>query len=248
MKSVIALAALTAFVSATSSASAVHAGDDVVPVAIYRGPAACDDCPEALARAITRVSPRYRVTFVGPNERQDITDASLRHFKIYVQPGGGQDIAAALTQLGPQRVQAIRRFVTDGGNYLGLCMGAYLADRSNIGLIDDQLDSEVRRPGSSATDEDDTAVPVRWGGQVETLYYQDGPFFPAHADGRSFRQLAAYRNGDVAAAHYRAGSGSVVLSGPHPEADASWFADADLPRTMMPAGAPIKTLLDQFAL
>ncbi|AXJ95975.1 BPL-N domain-containing protein [Sphingomonas sp.] len=243
MKLITVLAALLAFVTASSSAFATHATDRVVRVAIYRGPAACEDCAEALQRAIGALDPRYHVDFVGPAERTDVTPATLRDYAIYIQPGGGQDIAAARRALGAARARAIRDFVAHGGRYLGLCMGAYLADRSNLGLIDADLDSEVGRPGSAATSEDDTIVPVRWGGHAATLYYQDGPFLP-DAEAAGFRPIASYANGDIAAARYRRGAGVVVLSGPHPEADASWFDEAEIDRTLMPAGQPIRVLLD----
>lgn len=246
MKLIIALAALLALAGASSAALALHAHRKPIRVAVYRGPASCDDCSEALARAIRKADPRYRVDFVGPRERDDVDAGTLRRYQIYVQPGGGQDIDAALEALGPRRVAAIRAFVAGGGGYLGLCMGAYLADRSDIGLIADDLDSEVRRPGSSARSEDDTVVPVRWAGRTQTLYYQDGPFLPAHADAPDFRRIATYRNGDIAAARYASGRGTVVLSGPHPEADDSWFDEADLPVAAEPTGDPIKALLTQF--
>lgn len=35
-------------------------------------------------------------------------------------------------------------------------------------------------------------------------------------------------SGDLAAAYYRCGDGNVGLIGPHPEADVTWFEDADL--------------------
>ena len=244
MKAFTVLAALPALAAASSSALAVRRDADVVRVAIYRGPAACEDCAEALERAIHRADPRYRIDFVGPNEATDVTPTTLRGYAIYIQPGGGQDIPAALRALGPQRAQAIRGFVTHGGRYLGLCMGAYLADRSNLGLIDNDLDTEVGRPGSAAMSEDDTVVPVRWGVRRQTLYYQDGPFFPIAGAHTGFQPIGVYANGDVAAARYRHGRGTIVLSGPHPEADASWYDDADLDRGTMPQGQPITVLLD----
>lgn len=246
MKPFTVLAALLAFAAASSSAFAIRRDTDAVRVAIYRGPAACDDCAEALARAIHRTDPRYRIDYVGPHEAADVTPATLRRYAIYIQPGGGQDIPAALRALGPERAQAIRGFVTHGGRYLGLCMGAYLADRSNLGLIDADLDSEVGRPGSAAMDEDDTVVPVQWGARRKTLYYQDGPYFPNAGPRSGFQPIGLYANGDVAAARYRSGQGTIVLSGPHPEADASWFDDADLDRSTMPQGQPIRMLLDRL--
>lgn len=245
MKLVVALVAASAFAGVSVPAIADRAGLGVIHVAVYRGPASCEDCSEAIARAVAKLGYHYRAQFVGPGEKLDITPASLSRFQVYVQPGGGQDIDAALADLGPNRTTAIRQFVSRGGGYVGLCMGAYLAGASDIGLVRDDLNSEVRRPRFPVTTIDDAAVPVRWAGQVQSLYYQDGPYLYPRPDDRGYRPIATYQNGDLAAARYSLGKGVVVLSGPHPEADASWFDDAGLPANELPSGAPFKSLLDQ---
>lgn len=215
-----------------------------VAVAVYRGPAGCDDCSETVRTAIERLDPRYRVDFVGPAERIDITPANLRRYSLYVQPGGGQDIPAALASLGDARSAAVRDYVAQGGRYLGLCMGAYLADAGNLRLIPDDLDSEVGRPGFPVTTIDDAAVAVRWAGHDDHVFYQDGPYLPSsHAPG--VRVLATYANGDIAAARYPFGRGVVALSGPHPEADASWFEQADIPPASRPRTSLFKSLVDE---
>lgn len=213
-------------------------------VAVYRGPAGCDGCSETVRTAIERLDPRYRVDFVGPAEPLDITPANLRRYRLYVQPGGGQDIPAALASLGEARSAALRDYVAQGGRYLGLCMGAYLADANNLALIPEELDSEVGRPGFPVTTIDDTAVAVRWAGHDDHVFYQDGPYLPpSHAPG--FHVLATYANGDIAAARYAFGQGVVALSGPHPEADADWFDQAGIPPESRPQTALFKNLLDE---
>lgn len=218
----------------------------VVRVAVYRGPAACDGCAQTAKEAIERLGSRYRVDFVGAHERKDITPETLSHYDVYVQPGGGQDIPAALRRLGDRRVEAIRRFVQQGGRYLGLCMGAYLADASNIGLIQDDLDSEVGRPGFEADTVDDYAVDTWWHGRRNSVFYQDGPYFPASSESPGYRAIATYANGDVAVARYDLGHGTVVLTGPHPEADESWFDDAGIPLERMPRDDLVRLLMQEL--
>ncbi|BBP76285.1 hypothetical protein PHLH7_23890 [Pseudomonas sp. Ost2] len=115
--------------------SLAQAGAPVTHVAIYRGPAGCDDCSESVKQALQRLAPGYQIDFVGADEPIDITPQTLARYDLYVQPGGGQDIPGALDSLGHARATAIRDYVAHGGRYLGLCMGAYLADNSNLGLI-----------------------------------------------------------------------------------------------------------------
>lgn len=63
MKSYAIAAALLAF--ATVSA---HAATPLTHVAIYRGPAGCEDCSESVKRALLRLDPTYQIDFVGADE------------------------------------------------------------------------------------------------------------------------------------------------------------------------------------
>lgn len=248
MKFASVLLAAAAVLGVSPVASTADAKDGAIRVAVYRGYASCDNCSETVKSAIENIDSRYRVDFVGPGERIDISTESLAGYDIYVQPGGGQDIPGALNSLGDDRVAAIQSYVAHGGRYLGLCMGAYLADASNIGLIPHDLDSEVGRPGFPVKTIDDEAVAVRWDGRRESVFFQDGPYlWPASGDA-GFREIARYENGDLAAARYSHGKGLVVLTGPHPEADEAWFEDADIPLDKMPSRDLIKGLLSQLGV
>ncbi|OIN48364.1 BPL-N domain-containing protein [Pseudomonas costantinii] len=225
-------AVLLAF--AVLSLSWVQAATPITHVAIYRGPAGCNDCSENVKKALQRLSPNYQIDFVGADEAIDITPQSLARYDLYVQPGGGQDIPGALDSLGDARAQSIRDYVAKGGRYLGLCMGAYLADNSNLGLIPHDLDSEAGRPGFEVPGIADAAVRVKWDGKPDSVFYQDGPYFPKPDAASPYTPLATYQNGDVAAARYTYEKGVVVLSGPHPEAGPEWFEKADIPLSKMP--------------
>ncbi len=87
---------------------------------------------------------------------------------------------------------------------------------------------------------------MRWKGRPDSVFFQDGPYFPKSNQG-GFRALATYANGDVAAARYSFGRGTVVLSGPHPEADRSWFEQAEIPLDRMPRTPVLQALFDEFA-
>jgi len=222
--------------------SVAGAKSETVRVAVYRGPASCEDCSETAKQAIEKLGPQYRVDFVGTNEKIDITPQTLSRYDVYVQPGGGQDIPAAYKSLGDERVEAIQRYVAGGGHYIGLCMGAYLASGSGFGLISQELESEVGRPGFPVKSIESTAVQIAWAGQNRSIYFQDGPYMlKANGDPR-FKSIASYQNGDIAAARYSFKKGVVVLSGPHPEADASWFNEAEIPEEKMPGPDVLRSL------
>ena len=228
--------AATLLAFATLHPLPVHGATPITHVAIYRGPAGCADCSENVKTALQRLNPNYQIDFVGADEPIDITPHTLARYDLYVQPGGGQDIPGALDSLGDERAEAIRDYVAKGGRYLGLCMGAYLADDNNLGLIPHALDTEAGRPGFEVTGIDDAAVRVTWAGQADHVFYQDGPYFPKASADAPYKTLATYHNGDVAAARYAYQKGVVVLSGPHPEAGQEWFENADIPLDKMPRG------------
>ncbi|MFK3647855.1 BPL-N domain-containing protein [Lysobacter enzymogenes] len=222
-----------------------HAGarSDTVRVAVYRGPASCENCSETLKQAIEALGPNYRVDFVGAHEPIDITPANLARYDVYAQPGGGQNIPAAFASLGDARVDAIHDYVAGGGRYLGICMGAYLASGSGLGLVPHELESEVGRPGFEVDGSEDAVVAVRWQGRAQTVFYQDGPYLRRAPKDPGFRTIATYANDDIAAARYTFGRGVVVLSGPHPEADESWFEEAGLPLEDRPDDRLLRSLL-----
>lgn len=221
----IALALLVAGLLALPAAPASAAVGAAPKVAVYRGAAGCRGCSEMVVDALRATGLPLTIVYVGEREPLHVTPATLRDVDLYIQPGGGQDIPAAYAALGDDGAAALRDFVSGGKGFLGLCMGAYLADRDGIGLVDVALQSEVGRPRSGIDDEGDHTIAIRWDGTWQRVYYQDGPFLTGSAaDG--FVPIAQYGNGDVAIARYRHGRGTVVLAGPHPEADERWMDEA----------------------
>nr|WP_257469519.1 BPL-N domain-containing protein [Pantoea allii] len=199
-----------------------------VNIAVYRGAAGCKGCSEMVVKALANTGLNIVISYIGENEKLKLNRQNLKKFELYIQPGGGQDIPAAYDAIGDEGAEALRDFVRSGNRYLGLCMGAYLADKDWIGLINVPLDSEVGRPGSNATDEGDYTLSIRWGSREESVYFQDGPYLSNSTKNPGFTPISYYSNGDIAMAAYTYGKGKVVLSGPHPEADESWI-DASEP-------------------
>ena len=193
---------------------------------VYRGPAACSGCAEAVA-ALLRSSPAgFRTEYCGPNEQRQISSDSLAEAAVYAQPGGGE-VRAAWRKL-RDYAELIRGFVDDGGHYLGFCLGAYLAAAEpGFGLIDGKVDQYISTHGASVHSTDDTIIEVRWRGRARHMYFQDGPTFQLRAEAPG-TVLATYDTGAAAAVVATFGAGRVGLVGPHPEADRSWYADAGL--------------------
>lgn len=58
---------------------------------VYRGPASCEGCPEAVASLLQSSPSQFDVEFAGPNENIDINETTLRGVQLYAQPGGGSE-------------------------------------------------------------------------------------------------------------------------------------------------------------
>lgn len=195
-------------------------------VGIFNGAGTCPGCGETVAGFF--LQRQDKVVYL--NEKT-LNAAALAGIQVYVQPGGSDDIDETLNALSRAQVEALRRFVADGGSYLGICAGAYLAGRYSsaqdkrpaFGLVGiDEVQEEIR-------DARPTLLEVEWGGQRRWVYSQSAPQLGRRApDGA--RVLARYRrSGHIAGLSTRFGRGRVVLLGPHFEADADWFRQDGLP-------------------
>ncbi|MEV7928352.1 MULTISPECIES: BPL-N domain-containing protein [unclassified Kitasatospora] len=232
----VAAALLTASACGASPVSDGAAGDAVAaadgrPLAlVYRGPAACEGCPEAARELLERDG--FAVRYVGPEERLRFGAGVLAGAALYVQPGGtnGQEVSTAwgLLQRDPGfSPELVRDYVRGGGRYLGLCMGGYLAGDPGYDLLPGDSGQYIRSRGATVTDEQDRLVDVAWRGRPQRMYFQDGPYFDV--DGPGVDVLARYSNDRAAAVIAPYGSGRVAVSGPHPEAPADWYRDYHLP-------------------
>ncbi|MGW1290917.1 BPL-N domain-containing protein [Streptomyces sp. NPDC001118] len=194
---------------------------------VYRGPAALQGCPEAVADLLASGPWNLDVRYTGPREALPLSAASLSQAVLYAQPGGGT-LDSAYRFLRPLR-RAIRAFVRGGGHYLGFCLGGYLAGTTpGFGLLPGDTDQYIATVGSTVHDEGSTVVRVTWRGSPRHVYFQDGPVFLLEA-GADARILARYDNGAPAALVAGFGAGRVAVTGPHPEATDDWYADHGLP-------------------
>ncbi|MGY4652971.1 BPL-N domain-containing protein [Mycobacterium sp. URHB0021] len=193
---------------------------------VYRGPASLPGCPEAVAELLSASALGLRVDFVGPDEARRLSAASLAGAIVYAQPGGA-DLDDAYRHMRPHR-KTIRQFVSNGGRYLGFCLGGYLAGSSpGFDLLPGDSEQYIGSTLSTVHTDQDTVVEVSWRGRRRRLYFQDGPLFRFDA-GAEVGVLATYPNHTVAAAVTRFGRGRVGVVGPHPEAEADWFTDSHL--------------------
>ena len=144
---------------------------------VYRGPAGCAGCSEAVAELLYSSPWRFDVQYVGPDEQCMLSAATLQAATLYAQPGGAGELSQAYQSL-KKHAHIIRNYIASGGRYLGICMGGYLAGRTpGFQLLPGDTDQFIASQGASVRTEMDTIVNVHWRGQLRSMYFQDGPFF-----------------------------------------------------------------------
>lgn len=198
---------------------------------VYRGRAACEGCPEALAELLRGSRWKFEVNYVGDDESPTTLRDILTTAALYAQPGGGKSVQRAYRQT-KKNTRTIRDYVQAGGRYLGICMGGYLAGHwRGFGLLPGDTDQFITSPGADITTKKDTLVQVEWRGRHHHMFFQDGPIFELPHRSAGVTVLARYAsNGEIAAMVAPFGLGKVGVCGPHPEAPEEWYEAHNLPR------------------
>ena len=192
-----------------------EARPEALPVAlVYFGPAVCKGCPQALAKVINDSGFTVRKIYAG-----GITANALKDAKIFAIPGG-DDVDDLMKALSANEQQVIRDFVAGGGNYLGVCLGAYVASKDELKLFDGEINAHSKTIEARMED-------ISWRGQNRWMYFQDGPEFSIKAKD-SAEIWALYRDGAISALQQSYGKGRLGLVGPHLEADQSWLDEDEL--------------------
>ena len=132
-------------------------------------------------------------------------------------PGGVGD-SDSYDYLMRHNARRIRRFVTRGGKYLGICMGAYWADKYYFNILDGvEAQQYIKRPGTDTRRPHAKAIEVSWLGQSQRMFFYDG--CALIGDKSRFQTIATYANGDPMAIMQQ----NIGLIGCHPESQPSWY-------------------------
>jgi glutamine amidotransferase-like uncharacterized protein len=113
---------------------------------------------------------------------------------------------------------SIRRYVQNGGRFLGICMGAYWADRHYLDIMDGcESRQYIKQPNTCTRRYYSKAVECNWDSNTDKFFFYDGPAFIG--DESKFEVIARYTNGDPAAIIQN----KIGLIGPHLEAEEYWY-------------------------
>lgn len=212
-------------------------------VGIFTGAGTCNGCGETVAEFFQRR--HEKVIYLT---EKTLNAATLAQIQVYVQPGGSDDIDETLNALSTSQIKALQQFVRQGGSYLGICAGAYLAGRYSdkqrkkpafalIGI--DEVDAEIASAQANL-------LPVNWQGQTRWLYNQSGPHLGSIAPAGA-EVLGRYqRSGRIAGLISYYGQGKVMLLGPHLEAGRDWYRADGITLKHGTAEASFARLLDRL--
>lgn len=156
-------------------------------------------------------------------DADDISNGALNSGVYLLVMPGGADLYYC-EKLDGAGNSAIRKYVEAGGNYLGICAGAYYAAREidwDQGKIAGPrelrfFDGQATGPVYEFLEENNideswqNIVDINIGGELYPALYYAGPVF----DGAG---LATYSNGKTAIVKTKIGKGTVILSSPHIE-------------------------------
>jgi glutamine amidotransferase-like uncharacterized protein len=132
-------------------------------------------------------------------------------------PGGIGD-ADSFDHLLAHNGKRIREFVSRGGKYLGICMGAYWAAKDYFNILDGvEAVQYITRPNTDTRRPHAKALSVNWQGQQEKMYFYDGCALVG--DNTKFKTVATYSNNDPMAIIQN----NIGLIGCHPESQPSWY-------------------------
>lgn len=167
---------------------------------------------------------------------EDIAKGALEHKDVVIFTGGSGSKEG--TTIGEEGRDAVKKFVQDGGGYLGICAGAYLACSKftwGLGLLDAQTVSPKWRRGVGDVELEITPAGQKMStlnAEKRTVHYANGPIIkPAgRADLSPYEPLAFFRTelaehdspvgamvNTPAIVQGRFGKGRVIISSPHPE-------------------------------
>lgn len=182
-------------------------------------PKASVQCANGMINALGK---HYEFRLFSKNEMEE---GFFDDFDIVAFPGGIGD-SDSFDRLLKHNKKAVKDFISRGGRYLGICMGAYWAGKHYFNILDDvDAVQYITRPGTDTRRPHSKAMPVTWEGQQEKMFFYDGCALVGNNS--KFETIATYSNNDpMAIIQDRIG-----LIGCHPESEKFWY---DSPKYMNP--------------
>lgn len=207
--------------------------DSRIAVAVYVGPGVFGAGPDALTTTLASHPDQFIGRIIGPAE---VKNGGIDQFDVVIFPGGSGSKQGL--GIGVDGREKIRKFISAGGGYLGICGGCYLACENydwSLKILDARTKSPKWRRGIAKLDlkfDDDAFSSLGLTGPSAVVKYANGPVMEAaHSpDISDFSTLAFFKseiaeNGSLPGIQIDSpailtgpfGNGRVVGISPHPE-------------------------------
>ena len=177
-------------------------------------PECSEDCIQGMRNSLES---KYNiVTF----SEEDCNPERLKQFDMIAFPGGIGDASSYDRFFRRKAQNAVADYVTNGGKYLGICMGAYWAGSYYFDILEDidavqyikRDTAEIKRPYG-------TVANITWNGKQENMYFYDG--CALIGDESKCKVIARYDNKDAMAIIQK----NIGIIGCHPESLEYWYKE-----------------------
>lgn len=210
-------------------ASSKREREEITRVLIYKDAGTC--CP-----SLSAIKEQIEQTISSKVKFADSYYLTTKRWqeKTNILVMGGGSCSSWEHSLGTKGMLAIRSFVHAGGNYLGICAGAYFAAATSCFQLQGQpplvkyrplaffsglASGPINSPQDHLAPEAAVAAKVKLAAAKGLVYYQGGCSFDITESTEHVEVLARYQKPYRGSAIIActAGLGKAVLSGPHPE-------------------------------
>lgn len=190
---------------------------------VWGGPGACQDGCINGALHVTKLA-GFDPMLVTP---ENFDPSIFETAKVWVQPGGKSSIASK--SMGRKIREEIKKFIRDGGGYVGFCAGAFLttpkvgtSSTEGLGIVPGK--TQVYRKASGYPSIEAMTTPVG----VKYHYWEGGPYFTFSGTPKVTITSRYQRTNQINGVETTYGEGKVAVTGTHPEAPQDWYDYANL--------------------
>jgi len=148
--------------------------------------------------------------------KNSLEDNFFDNVSLIIVPGGFGD-SDSFDNLFKHNARRVKKFIQDGGKYLGICMGAYWAGHHYLNILDKvQVEQYITQPGTDTRRPHAKAINVNWLGEEEKMFFYDGPTFVGNGE---YEIVSTYSTGYPMAII----QDNIGLIGCHPESEKFWY-------------------------
>ena len=169
------------------------------------------ECAQALGAICEK---KYKIKYFNHNT---LTKKALEKIDCLAFPGGLGD-SDNFDHLLKDKKKIVQDYVANGGKYLGICMGGYLAGKHYFNILKNvDAVQYIKRKRAELRYEQETVTPIRWRGKTYKMFFYDGCALVGDQSG--FKTIARYNNGDPMAII----QSNIGIIGCHPESPKYWY-------------------------